>query len=114
MRELTVQCPKRGRMVRLVVTDDAVHDSQAPVVDEELLCLDVGAACGDSACPVCGHPVEVMDALLVRSGLPLPPDHRRMKGMCESCGRETEQVLSAGGYLTCSECGVTRGWAVAG
>ena len=112
MRELAMQCPKRGQVVRLVMTDDAVHDSQAPVHDETLVCLEVGAACGESACPVCGHPVAVMDALLVRSGLPLTPGHRRVKGTCEACERETEQVLSAGGYLTCTECGATRGWAV--
>jgi hypothetical protein len=113
MRELTTQCAKRGHAVRLVVTDATVHDSQAPVADEELVCMDVGAACGEDACPVCGHPVAVMDAMLVKSGLPLSPAHRRVKGTCEACGRETEQVLSAGGFLTCTECGATRGWAVA-
>jgi hypothetical protein len=113
MQEIAMRCAKRGREVRLVLTNDAVHDSQAPVMDEELVCLDVGEACGEGACPVCGHPVAVMDAMLVRSGLPLPPGHRRVKGTCEACGRETEQVLSAGGFLTCTECGATRGWATA-
>ena len=110
MRELTMQCSKRGgQLVRLVLTD-VPNDAQAPMADEELVCLDVGGACGQSSCPICGHPVEVMDAMLVRSGLPLSPGHRRVKSMCESCGRETEQVLSAGGYITCTECRVTRGW----
>lgn len=110
MREIAIRCPRRGQVVRMVMTDDAVHDSQAPVHDEALVCLEVGAACGESACPVCGHPMPVMDALLVRSGLPLSPGHRLMRGTCEACQRETEQVLSAGGYLTCTQCGATRGW----
>ena len=113
MQEIAVRCPKRGRDVRLVLTDDAVHDSQAPVTDEELVCLDAGAGCGDGTCPVCGHPTEVMDVRLVRSGLPLSPGHRRVKGSCEACDRETEQVIAAGGYITCTECGATRGWASA-
>ena len=112
MRELAMQCPKRGQVVRLVVTELAVHDTQAPVHDEELVCLDVGGGCGESACPLCGHPVEVMDAMLVRSGLPLGESHRRLRGACEICEHDTEQVLSAGGYLTCTECGATRSWAL--
>lgn len=113
MEEIAIKCPRRGREVTLVLTQDAVHDSQAPVLDEELVCLEVGEACGEGPCPICGHPLEVMDAMLVRSGLPLSPAHRRVTGSCEACGRETEQVLSAGGYITCTECGTTRGWAVA-
>ena len=110
MRELAMQCPKRGQVVRLVVTEEAVHDSQAPVHDEELVCLAASGRCGRSTCPLCGLPVEVMDARLVRSGLPIGESHRRVRSTCDSCGRETEQVLSAGGYLTCAECGTTRGW----
>jgi uncharacterized Zn finger protein len=50
-----------------------------------------------------------MDARLAKSGL-RPETRRRLVAHCDGCGRETELVLSSGGYVSCTECGTTWRW----
>lgn len=58
-------------------------------------------------------PPAAVDALAVRHGL-LPEAHRKVRARCDGCERETELVISRGGYVTCSECGTVRRWTVLG
>lgn len=111
MQTLTVYCSARDQNVRVVLTDDPTHDGQAPLMDSELICLEIGEACTGGLCPLCAQPVAAMDARLVRSGLDGVP-HRRARAYCDGCDRDTEVVLSVGGYATCADCGRTRRWAV--
>lgn len=111
MREMLIHCAVHGRDVRVMITDEPVTDGQAPVADVDLICLEVDALCSGGRCQVCREPLEVMDARLARSGL-APHAFRHLMGECDGCGRTTEQVLSAGGYVTCTECGATRDWQV--
>jgi hypothetical protein len=112
MREMTMFCSARDQDVRIIVTVVAVHDGQAPVLDPEMICLEIGEGCTGSLCPVCSIPVEAMDARLAKSGL-RPDNHRSVQGHCDACDRETELVISCGGFLSCTECGSTRRWRVA-
>ena len=109
MREITMYCSARDQNVRVVVTDEPVHDAQASVVDSELICLEVGDYCTGNLCPVCAMPLEAVDARLAKSGL-RPEVRRNVPGHCEACDRVTELTVSSGGYLTCTECGTTRRW----
>jgi hypothetical protein len=109
MREITMYCSARDQNVHVVVTDEPVHDAQAPVMDTELICLEVGEHCTGNLCPVCAIPLAALDARLAKSGL-RPEIRRKILGHCDGCERETELLVSSGGYVTCSECGTTRRW----
>ena len=109
MRELTMYCSARDQDVRVVLTDEPVHDGQAPVIDSEIICLEIGESCTGAMCPVCAMTPAAVDAKAVKYGL-LPEVHRKVQGHCDGCERDTELVMSTGGYVTCSECGTTRRW----
>ena len=112
MREITMYCSARDQDVRVVLTDEPVHDPQAPVLDSELICLEIGDHCTGNLCPVCAVPPAVVDARLAKSGL-RPETRRKVLSHCDACDRETEMMISSGGYVTCSECFTTRRWVVA-
>ena len=107
MREITMYCSGCDRNVRAVLTDESREDGQAEVFDTEVICLEIGEQCTGGTCPVGAVSAEAMDARLAKSGL-RPEIRRRLVGRCDGCDRETEQVLSLGGYLSCSECGTTQ------
>jgi hypothetical protein len=107
MREITLYCSGRDKNVKAVVTDEPREEGQAEVFDTEIICLEIGVGCTGGSCPVSAVSVEAMDARLARSGL-RPELHCHLTGTCPACDRETEQVLSAGGYLHCTECNSTR------
>jgi hypothetical protein len=113
MREIAMYCSARDQEVRVVITDEPVHDAQAPVGDSELICLEIGDHCTGNLCPVCAVSPAAVDARLVKSGL-RPDIRRKVSGYCDSCERDTELVVSSGGYVTCAECGSTRKWTSAG
>ena len=112
MREITMYCSARDQEVRVVLTNEEDHDQQAPILDSEIICLEIGEACTGSMCPVCAMPVDAVDARAVHYGIH-PEQHRKVKAHCEACDRDTDLVISRGGYATCSECGTVRRWRVA-
>lgn len=109
MRELTMYCPARDQNVHVVLTDEPITDGQATVMDSELICLEIGEHCTGALCPVCAISPDAMDARLAKSGL-VPEIRRRVPSVCESCGRDTELLVSSGGYVSCTECGSTWRW----
>lgn len=113
MRELTMFCSARDREVRIVVTDEPVHEGQAPVLDPEMICLEIGESCAGRLCPVCALPADALDARLAKSGL-RSDAYRSVRGRCDACEREAVMVLSFGGHLSCTECGATRRWRISG
>jgi hypothetical protein len=113
MRELIMHCSARDQDVHVIVTDDPMHDTQASVHDSELICLEIGEKCSGNMCPICAVPAEVVDVRLAKSGL-RPEVRRKIVGHCPACDRDTELLVSSGGYVTCTECETTRRWTVAG
>ena len=109
MREITMYCSARDQDVHVVLTDDATHDAQAPITDAEMICLEIGEHCTGNLCPVCAVAPEAMDARLAKSGL-RPEIRRKVTAHCDGCDRDTELMVSSGGYVTCTECGTTRRW----
>ncbi|HEX6059572.1 MAG TPA: hypothetical protein VFZ11_11210 [Gemmatimonadaceae bacterium] len=111
MQQLTLYCPARDQDVRVVLTDEPVHDAQATVMDAELICLEIGDQCTGQLCPICAMPPEAVDVRLAKSGL-RPEIRRKLAARCDACDRDTDLLLSSGGYVTCTECGATRRWSV--
>ena len=111
MRELTMYCAARESNVHMVLTDEPITDGQATVTDTELICLEIGEHCSGAMCPVCAVSRDAMDARLAKSGL-RPEVRRKVASVCDGCGRETELVVSSGGYVSCTECGSTWRWRV--
>lgn len=109
MRELTMYCSARDQDVRVILTDEPAHESQAPVLDSEIICLEIGEACTGSLCPVCAMAPEAVDAKAAKLGL-RSEVRRKLHAHCGGCDRETELVMSSGGYVSCTECGTTRRW----
>lgn len=107
MREISMYCSGCDRNVRAVLTDEPREDAQAAIFDTEVICLEIGEQCTGSTCPVGAVSAEAMDARLAKSGL-RPEIRRCLVGRCDRCDRDTEQLLSLGGYLSCSECGATQ------
>ncbi len=112
MRELTMYCSGRDQNVRVVLTDEPIQEGQATVFDTEVICLEIGESCSGGCCPVCAMSADAMDARLAKSGL-RPEIRRKVAALCMGCERETELVISSGGYVSCSECGSTWRWAPA-
>ena len=79
MKEMSIYCSARDQDVRIVMTDDPVHDAQATVFDSEIVCLEIGEKCTGGMCPLCAIPAEAMDARLAKSGL--RPEIRRVLGV---------------------------------
>ena len=113
MREMSIYCTARDQDVRIVPTDEPVHDAQATVFDTEVVCLEIGERCTGGMCPLCAMPADAMDARLAKSGL-RPDTYRKVHGACDACDRDTDLVVSSGGYLSCTECGATRKWKIGG
>jgi hypothetical protein len=113
MREVTMYCSARDQDVRIIVTDEPLHEGQAPVLDPEIICLELGERCTGRLCPVCAIAADAMDARLAKSGL-RPDTYRKVHGACDACDRDTDLVVSSGGYLSCTECGATRKWKIGG
>ena len=111
MRELTMYCSARDTTVHVVLTDEPITDGQATVTDTELICLEIGEGCTGAMCPVCAVSRDAMDARLAKSGL-RSEVRRKVASTCDGCGRETELVVSSGGYVSCTECGSTWRWRV--
>jgi hypothetical protein len=66
-------CSACDRDVRVAFPEDAEFvDGQANIPDPEIVCLEIGARCTGSMCPVAAQPAAVMAARLVRSGLDTP------------------------------------------
>lgn len=109
MREITMFCSARDSEVRVLLTDEPSHDGHASLLDSEIVCLEIGEKCTGSMCPVCAMPPEAVDARLAKYR---PEVRRKVRGHCSSCDRETELVLSRGGYSSCTECGTTAKWSI--
>jgi hypothetical protein len=106
MRQLKMYCSARDQDVRVVLTDEPTHDAQAPMLDAEIICLEIGESCSGALCPVCAQSGDAMDARLAKSGL-RPEIRRKIVGHCDGCAREVDLLVSSGGYMSCAECGTT-------
>ena len=111
MKSQLIYCSACDREVQVVSTDAPKYDGQAPLLDADVVCLDIGRECTGSMCPICAQPPTEMARRLVRSGLQGYP-HPTVHAQCDGCGRITDLLVLRGNYVTCTECGATSRWTV--
>lgn len=111
MRELTMYCSARDQDVRVILTDEPVHDGQAPMLDTEVICLEIGHRCTGQMCPICASSPDADPIADTNAHGSIVS--RKVLGHCTECGQVNELVLSSGGYYGCSVCGALRRWRVA-
>ena len=109
MKAQTAFCSACDRDVQILITDvPAEQDAQAPIGDAEIICLEIGAQCTGSLCPVGAVSPAAMMVRRVRRGIHsvLQPI---VKAECETCRGVTDYFIVSPEYATCSECGTTVG-----
>ena len=111
MKSQKIFCGACDREVRVMITDAPAHDGQAPILDEEIVCLEIGDRCTGNVGPLGATEPTAMVARLVRNGLPLD-NLRTARAHCLSCDGETEMVLYGNGRAACSVCGSTARWSI--
>jgi len=109
MKTQTAYCSACDKDVRIVITDEPSHDGQASLHDSEIVCLEIGAHCTGSLCPVGATAPAVMAARLIRTGL-YTSIHPIVKAHCDGCGMESEFVTVDTKYASCTVCGTTIEW----
>ena len=106
MKTQTAFCSACDRDVRVVITEDPIHDGQANVHDAEIVCLEIGERCTGNMCPVGATSPTVMAARLVRNGLQTLM-HPLVSLTCTRCDHVTTHVVIERKFATCAECGAT-------
>lgn len=112
MNITAMYCSGCDRDVAVVVTDGAPDDAQANVTGSEVACLEVGATCTGSLCPLGATEPGTMVHRLIRQGLPTD-QLTRVPGQCEACGLDVEFALVGENRASCLICGTTRPWEAA-
>ena len=109
MRSQQLYCGACDRQVRVLISEATVGEHQAPVHDDELICLEIGDKCTGALCPLGAMEPNAMVARIVREGLPTD-GLRTVKARCPSCGIDAEFVLYGEGKSTCTVCGTAARW----
>jgi len=86
------------------------YDDQAPLRDEELICLDIGSRCTGNLCPLGATAPNAMVGRLIRNGVPLD-SLTTVTAECPTCENSAEMVLYGDGRAACSICGTAARWA---
>ena len=108
MKPQKIFCSACDREVSVVFTDEPLNaGGQATIPDPELVCLEMGVRCNGALCPVTAVSGEAMGVRVAKSGM-RPDQHSTIRAVCDGCKRETDLMVTRGGYATCSECGTTR------
>jgi ribosomal protein S27AE len=110
MKNHLVYCSACDREVRVLITGTPLYEDQAPLHDEELICLDIGSRCTGSLCPLGAAAPTAMVGRLIRNGVSLD-SLTTVTAECPACGSEAEMVLFGNGRAACSICGTAARWA---
>jgi hypothetical protein len=105
----TAFCSACDQDVRVVITDPPVYAEQAPIGGGEVVCLDFGARCTGSMCPMFGLPRMLMGVRLAQSGL-RPDAFKTVSAPCQDCGINVELQLIDGSWALCPACGSRNRW----
>lgn len=101
-------CPACQRHVELAWTPAPLHEGEANLADEGMVCLHLSDSCPGGACPLSQLPRIVMAVRLARSGLREKWPNTRLR--CEGCGEVTEMEVLDDSHLLCTVCGTTNPW----
>ena len=109
MKNHEMYCSACDRNVRVLITETPIYPDQAPLRDEEVICLEIGSHCTGSLCPIGAAAPHAMVGRLIRNGLPLD-SLTTMKAECPTCENEADMVLYGNGRAACSVCGTVGYW----
>lgn len=110
MKNHLLFCRAHDREVRVLITGTLLHEDQAPVRDEGLVCLEIGGDCIESLCPLGASAPDAMVGRLIRNGVPLD-SLTTVTAECPVCEEEAELVLYGTGRAACVLCGTAARWA---
>ena len=111
MKNLKLFCGACDRPDNVLIEKGPAGEVQASIHDTEIVCLEIGAHCTGSMCPLGAAAPSAMVRRIVRNGIPLQT-LETVTGKCPSCDVEAEMVLYGEGKAACSVCGATARWAV--
>ena len=103
-------CGACDRTVRVLVTDRPSAEGQAPAMDAELVCLEVGHQCTGGMCPMGAGGAAGVVRRIVQNGYPLD-SLDTANGHCPVCDSDAEMILYGSDQAGCSICGTTGRWA---
>jgi len=110
MKNHLLYCSACDREVRVLITGTPLYEDQAPLRDQELICLDIGGRCTGNLCPLGAAAPNAMVGRLIRNGVPLD-SFNTATALCPACDNEAEMVLYGNGRAACSICGTAARWA---
>jgi len=110
MKNHLLFCSACDREVRVLITGTPLYEDQAPLRDEEVVCLEIGRQCTGNLCPLGAAAPNAMVGRLIRNGVPLD-SLTTVTAECPACGDETEMVLFGNGRAACTTCGTAARWA---
>jgi len=110
MKNHLLFCSACDREVRVLITGTPLYEDQAPLRDEEVVCLEIGGQCTGNLCPLGAAAPNAMVGRLIRNGVPLD-SLTTVRAECPACGEETEMVLYGNGRAACTICGTAARWA---
>ncbi len=111
MKNHQLYCSACDREVRVLITSAPLYQDQAPLHDEELICLDIGSRCTGNVCPLGAAAPNAMVGRLIRNGVPLD-SLTTVTAECPACENQAEMVLYGNGRAACSICGTAARWVV--
>jgi ribosomal protein S27AE len=111
MKSHRLYCGACDREVRVLITGTPLYEEQAPLRDEEVVCLEIGQRCTGNMCPLGAAAPNEMVRRLIRNGIPLDT-LQTVTAECPACENEAEMVLYGDGRAACSVCGTSARWVV--
>ena len=111
MKNHKLYCSACDREVRVLITGTPLYEDQAPLHDEEVICLEIGARCTGNLCPLGAAAPNAMVGRLVRNGIPLDT-LSTVAAECPACGNEADMVLYGEGRAACTVCGTPARWVI--
>ena len=111
MKSHVMYCSACDRDVRVLITEQPIYPDQAPLRDEEVICLEIGSRCTGNLCPLGAAAPHAMVGRLIRNGVPLD-SLSTVEAECPRCDNRAEMVLYGNGRAACSVCGSVGYWAV--
>ena len=109
MKSHRLYCSACDRDVRVMITGTPLYEDQAPLREEEVVCLEIGQKCTGNLCPLGAAAPSAMVGRLIRNGIPLD-SLTTIEAECPTCAAMAEMVLYGDGRAACSVCGVNARW----
>lgn len=109
MQSQIAYCSACDQDVHVVVTDAPTHEGQAPLADAQVVCLDFGARCTGSMCPMFGLPRMLMGVRLAQSGL-RPEAFETVSAPCPACNTPVDLQLIDDQHVYCPSCNSRSKW----